>query len=82
MASQGPKETKEIIKSGLTCDTDAFEDLPVDFFSKRYFSGLLGLQFGPKRAEIQQISYKMAAQGPREPKEIVRSGLTCDTYAG
>ena len=52
MASQGPKETKEIIRSGLTCDTDAFEDLPVDFFSERYFSGLLGLQLGPKRAEI------------------------------
>ena len=82
MASQGPKETKEIIRSGLTCDTDAFEDLQVDFFSERYFSGLLGLQFGPKRAEIQQISYKMAAQGPREPKEIIRSGLTCDTDAG
>ena len=37
MASQGPKETKEIIRSGLTCDTDAFEDLPVDFFLGEIF---------------------------------------------
>ena len=82
MASQGPKETKKIIRSGLTCDTDASEDLPVDFSRKRYFSGLLGLQLGPKRAEIWRISYKMAAQGLREPKQIIKSGFTCDTDAG
>ena len=45
------------------------------FLQKIHFSD-------PERAEILGISYKMAAQGPRELKEIIKLGFTCDTDAG
>ena len=52
MAAQGPRKPKKIIRSGLTCKKGVGLDIPIDFPEKIHFSGLLGLQFGPKRAEI------------------------------